>query len=287
MFAHEAERFLSRAARLTFGIAATAGEPPEMQVRVGGSGIFFAPFLGVTARHVSRDFYALDQTGDPGFFLGMRPAQHAPALFQALEPGNPKSPMALWHCDRSWDFKHTDLCILLVSAEDKTSDVIQYTWPTKFYELALLPPPVGKIVHALGYPGVGIEAHGASLHIDAPVVFMEGIVTAIYSPYRERGMLNFPCFEIAIAAGHGFSGGPVFWREKLCGIVSAGPTFAEVTYAASLWPLVTANIDLGLGQSEVVVEYLDRGVIRSEDWPALRNRVIRKQDDYGEYLDLL
>jgi hypothetical protein len=295
MFSTDIQQFLDRAGKLTFGILATNGEPPEMQVRVGGSGIFISPFLGITARHVSRDFYALDASGDPGFHDGMRQAAHAPALFQVLEPGNPASPKALWHGGRSWNFLHTDMCLFQVSAEDATSDLIQYTWPTRFYELALIPPPVGTIVHALGYPGAEVAVRGAALHIDAKIEFREGVVTDIYSPYRDRSMLNFPCFAIQIAAGGGFSGGPVFWRDKLCGIVSAAlqtdsaPDDGEppITYAASLWPLLTTNVDLGLGKSEVIVEYLDRGTLRSSDWPHLRGRVVRKNDERGEYLDLL
>jgi hypothetical protein len=286
MMAGDLQRFLARASKLTFGILATNGEPPDLEVRVGGSGIFISPFLGVTARHVSRDFYELDQGGDPGVFEGMREAEHAPALFQALEPGNPTTPTALWHGGRSWNFVHTDLCIFQVSAEDPTADVIQYTWPTRFFDLALLPPPVGTIVHALGYPQVAAEAHGAALHIDAPIVFAEGVVTAVYSPYRERSMLNFPCFEISIRTDGGFSGGPVFWGDRLCGLVSASLDKAPVTYAAALWPLVTANIDLDLGRARVIAEYLDRGVLRSPDWPAIRDRISLKTDDRGEFLDL-
>jgi hypothetical protein len=295
MLGGEIQRFLERAGRLTFGIWATSGKPPDMRVRVGGSGIFISPFLGITARHVSRDFYALDPRGDPGIFEGMRPAAHAPAVFQALEPGNPDSPKALWHGDRSWDFAHADLCIFQVSSENRTSDAIQYNWPTRFYDLALLPPPVGTVVHALGYPGADVTPHGDSLHIDTKIEFREGVVIDTYSPYRDRSMLNFPCFAIQIAAGGGFSGGPVFWGDKLCGIVSAALEIENkeasdelpITYVASLWPLVTANIDLGLGKSEVIVEYLDCGILRSSDWPQLRGRVVLRTDERGEYLDLL
>ena len=144
---------LSHAARLAFGILATNGQPPEVKVRVGGSGIFISPFLGISARHVSQDFYALDKSGDPGFFEGLRSTEHAPALFQVLEPSNPASPKALWHGDRSWNFFHTDICIYSVSAEDETSDVMQYTWPMRFFDLALKPPPIGSVVYAMGYPG--------------------------------------------------------------------------------------------------------------------------------------
>ena len=110
-------------------------------------------------------------------------------------------------------------------------------------------------------------------------------------------MLNFPSFAIQMECQGGFSGGPVFWDNKLCGIISVGlhtdSTAAEaaelppISYAASLWPIITANIDFGLGKSEVIAEFLDRGVLRSSDWPALRDHVVRKRDDRGEYLDLL
>src|SRR5438046_990311 len=108
---------LDQVAPLTFGIGATVGTPPDMQVMAAGSGVFIAPFLAITARHVSRALFDLEG-GDPGFSAEVHQAQHAPFLFQILKPSDRLSPNAMWHVDQSRDFVHTDLCFMQVSAED-------------------------------------------------------------------------------------------------------------------------------------------------------------------------
>src|SRR5205814_8149739 len=126
------------------GVFATTGSEGDMHVTEGGSGIFVAPFQGLTARHVSEYFVRLDgRENRPKYRFH---TQHSIGLFQVLEPFNPNSPRALWHVDQSWNSAYSDLTLLEISAEDETSDRIQYNWPSGFFELQLLPPARGSRV---------------------------------------------------------------------------------------------------------------------------------------------
>jgi hypothetical protein len=161
------ERLIRRAAPLTFGMFATVGGPDEMQSRGGGSGIFIAPFLALCARHVSLDLFRLegrDERPRRGTIL----TQHSVALFQVLDPFDQESKKSLWHVDRSWNSRYSDMTMLQTSAEDDESDKMQYQWPTQFFDLQLLPPERGSKVTAIGYPQMSADtATGLQLEVDA------------------------------------------------------------------------------------------------------------------------
>jgi hypothetical protein len=97
-------------------------------------------------------------------------------------------------------------------------------------------------------------------------------------------MYSFPCFRIDKPVNHGFSGGPVFCRGKLCGIISGG--FDDDTYVASLWPLCLLNYkypDRGaLGSERSFADLFDSGELLSEDWPGIKNRISKRYDENGK-----
>lgn len=150
-----------------------------------------------------------------------------------------------------------------------------------FFEWALLPPPVGSHVVMLGYPLAAVTSEGGQMRVNSPYVVQEGDVTEVQERCRDRGFLSFPGFRIDQPVNHGFSGGPVFWNGRLCGIVSADCEGG--TYAASLWPLCLLEFeyrDMGtLGGKETIRNLLDRGILRSEDWPQIRDRISKERDD--------
>lgn len=190
------QRLIRHAAPLTFGMFATVGGPDEMLSRGGGSGIFIAPFLALCARHVSVDLYRLegrDERPRRGSFI----TQHSVALFQVLDPFDQKSAKALWHVDHSWNSRPSDMTMLQVSAEDGMSDRMQYQWPTRFFDVQMLPPKRGSRVTAIGFPQLAASpAGGPQVSVDAPFTVGEGTVTKIYHIRGDRGMLNFPCYEV-------------------------------------------------------------------------------------------
>jgi Trypsin-like peptidase domain len=112
------------------------------------------------------------------------------------------------------------------------------------------PPTVGERVTAFGYAAseIGIR--------DAPEGFVPlghdprqsaGETLHVYREFRDRGMLNFPCFAVDADFSHGMSGGPIVnARGYVCGIVSAGgfdpEVGREVSYGASLLPILGERV---------------------------------------------
>jgi hypothetical protein len=134
---------IRRAAPLTFGIFGTIGARSvgveERDVREGGSGIFVAPFLAITARHVSDDLYRLENREPP-----RRPhqSQFSAYLFQVLDPPN-VSATSLWHVDRSVRSPHTDITLLQASAASEVAQK-QLEMQSTFFEWRLTPLPRGS-----------------------------------------------------------------------------------------------------------------------------------------------
>lgn len=221
--------------------------------------MFVAPFMALTARHISEELLRLDDRTT----IPKRPfvTQHAAALFQTLDPLTKGADMALWHVDRSWTSNSSDLILLQVSAESEHADTLQYKMPVRFLRWRLLPPPKGAKVQALGFPGSTVRPDGEELGIDAHFTFQELEVGTAYPSGRDRGMLPFPCFEVRGSLAPGFSGGPVMYQGDLCGIVTSGSSFDERSYVAALWPLCLMEYDNEFSIKTTFGDLLDRRVI--------------------------
>jgi hypothetical protein len=182
------------------------------------------PFQALTARHVSRDLFRTDPARadelnrrTPGYFE----PPHYSNLFQAHDPfGNEPRPL-FWCVRRTWDPVFTDICSMEVFAREDEAGGMERQM-TGFFEWALVPPPVGSHVVMLGYPRTKIATNGHLMNINLNYVLQEGQITDVYQLKRDSGLLTFPCFRIGKPVDEGFSGGPVFWEDKLCGIVSTG-----------------------------------------------------------------
>lgn len=281
MEARERELLLERAASLTCGLfGQTDGQPAERRVRVGGFAILIAPYLALTARHVLRDLSRLTEKPireRPGYFH----SDHGAVLFQ-VNPlgGSPKS--ALWIVDRTWDPTWTDVCLLQCSPDAAGFPGGKLELPTGFFPWSLLPPPVGERVSMLGYPNAHVEFIGGRLSVDFNCVLQEGTVSQVYALQRDQGMLSFPCFEVDRPVDGGFSGGPVFWKGTLCGLVSSG-SLTESTFVASLWPLCLMEYEYPeFGGKTSFGALLDAGVVRSADWKSAKPRISRRTDEHGK-----
>lgn len=254
-----------------------------METRAGGSGIFISPFLGLTARHVSVDLLRLEGRDDrprTRSFL----TQHAAGVFQIFDPFDEQSDNALWHVDRSWNSRDTDLTLLQVSAEDDTADRIQYDWPTRFVELQLLPPSRGSQITAVGFPQLAARsAENSRVVLDVPFTVKEGMVTKIYQIRADLGMLNFPCFEVDIHFDHGFSGGPVFFEGRLCGLVSHSSSFDARSTCTTLWPIALAKMDNEFGAQWTIGDMLNNGSLAAVDWADVRDRISLREDEHGRH----
>jgi len=145
----------------------------------------------------------------------------------------------------------------------------------------LLPPPVGSQVLTLGYPLTEIRSKNGLLKIDLKFVSQQGRVTDVYEMRRDRGMYHFPCFRIDQPVNHGFSCGPVFSENRLCGIVSGGSD--SDTYVASLWPLCMLEYEYRdmatLGGKRTFADLFNTGELRSQDWPRINDRIEKRRDE--------
>jgi hypothetical protein len=75
---------------------------------------------------------------------------------------------------------------------------------------------------------------------------VEGEVTQVFFPRRDRAVLAFPSFEFRGDVAGGMSGGPIFNdRKQVCGVISGSGSIPGVSYGAVLWPVLGVPIDGG------------------------------------------
>lgn len=258
----DAEAMLSRAVSLTCGLFAESLDERSTHPS-GGSGIFVAPFLVLTASHVLREFFR--HTGQPLPKSGAFQTRHGARLFQV--DGN-REP-TLWTASRTWESSWHDMAMLMVYQDGSTRPRDLPT-PDWYFPWSVMPPPEGETVRLLGFPGTKPRYVGEDLSIDFKVVPLEAKVTQVFDMRRTRGMYDYPCFEIDVPVEGGFSGGGVFWRGNLCGVVSGGPSWGETTMVSSLWPLSLMSIGESVNKHEPLALYLNNGTIRSGDWMQVR-----------------
>src|SRR5712691_8769498 len=111
------ELLARRALPLTFAVFGHVNDANGNRVvRVGGSGIFVAPFLAISARHVTRDLIQLDWRGERPLKEGYFETEYTADLFQALDL-SPEPRHAVWEVDRTWDTPVTDISLMQVAAE--------------------------------------------------------------------------------------------------------------------------------------------------------------------------
>jgi hypothetical protein len=136
----------------------------------------------------------------------------------------------------------------------------------------------------LGYPKTEITPIGDDLvNIDFKCVFQQGEVIAVYTLMRDQGLMNFPCFQVANPVDRGFSGGPVFWGEKLCGLVCMGPSFDDVTYATTLWPLCLMEYEYPeFGGPTKFGDLFESRILQSSDWRDVKHRISKQLDENGK-----
>jgi hypothetical protein len=281
---------LDRYATLTAGVYAwqhgKTGECHE-----AGSGVFVAPGVVLTAKHVVNGMGTLDERWDrekhetsdfasPSFDI---------RLYQAPRWGE----TVLWYVKgdvvRSRD---TDIAILPVEPENKLSEwVANEALPEAFVPWRLGPPPIGAEVELYGWPKPTLEMTGQVHTGGVQWVEQHGTVTHVFYDMRDHVRVNFPSFRIDRPVDGAFSGGPVFYRGALVGITSIStetdpnePELIGDTYAASLWPLILRDFDYR-GKKVTFGDLFDAGVIRALDYREFRGRVVRKPCDRCLYDD--
>jgi hypothetical protein len=227
-------------------------ELPGWEMHVMGTATLVGSFLAVTAKHVLEA--AINRFGAQR----RSPKQievegHSLRLYQVL----PGPTYRVWNVLRAW-ICPSDIAVLHL-ALDRASDAEgSLEWRT--LRLRVVPPPSGQKVLAFGYRESKIEVTegpDGTHHIVLNDVGTTSIgeVGQIFTERRDSSMLTFPCFEVHARFAPGMSGGLIIDEDgNLCGLVCAGTNFSDLnalplSYAATLWPMLTTLISADRGDS--------------------------------------
>jgi Trypsin-like peptidase domain len=227
-------------------------ELPDWEIHIIGTATLIGAHLALTAKHVIeaslRWFKAVkDTTGKTELAGGSL------QLLQIL----PGPVYRFWSVTNAW-MTSSDIAILHLNL-DRTSEAdVAIKW--KSLPLRATPPPSGQKIVAFGYRESKVQVTkgpNGQAHIDIndKPTTSAGVVGQIFPARRDSGMLNFPCFEVHAQFAHGMSGGLVVDEDGwLCGLVCAGTNFNDpsappLSYAATLWPMLTTEISADRGDS--------------------------------------
>lgn len=220
-------------------------------LHVLGTATLIAGYLAITARHVIEAAFqkiGLKQDANKNHEID----SCAIRLYQVL-PG-PK--YRVWEVRSAWVCPTTDIAILHLALWRTTESEETIDW--KVPRLRALPPPIGQKVVAFGYreSKVSVTEDSTGIHHievnDRPTVSI-GEIKQIYSSFRDRVFLPFPCYEIEARFDPGMSGGMVIDENgALCGLICASlqtsdPAAPPISYVASLWPMLTTVISANRG----------------------------------------
>lgn len=262
---------------LVFGCYGWTQDGSRRQIREAGSGIFVAPGLGVTARHVTESFRRLDEAFG-GLDRRATPldVRHAPRkvlepsyremIYQISGRGELAVPReaSFWQVSLDWPSHDTDITVLRILPLPDGSNT---TRERRFFDWQLRPPPVGAMVRVFGFPNAKIEADPIEHVLDLNLEMRPARVMEWFEPIRAHGFGEFPAFRLDRVLDFGFSGAPVLWNEHLVGVFS-GPDVV-----ATLWPLALYRFrDL---IDEPFSELFESGAIDANDWRSVKDRAFR------------
>jgi hypothetical protein len=115
-------------------------------------------------------------------------------------------------------------------------------------------PKVGENILGFGYYRSAGEItseiqHGQQVaKYSQNTAFTRGKIVEIFSPRRDCGMLNFPCFQTDARFEPGMSGGPIF-RENgsVCGVICSGglgdDKDGHINFGSLIWPAMATAVE--------------------------------------------
>jgi hypothetical protein len=224
-------------------------ELSESKMYVLGTAVWIGGHLAVTARHVLEA--PIKKFGAIRTSKGLEVAGHSIRLIQVL----PGPIYRMWNVCRAW-ITSSDIAILHVDLVRTSQAELAVEWRVPI--LRVMPPPSGQKVLAFGYRESRVEVSEGfdgthHLVVNDIGTTSIGEVGQIFPDRRDASMLTFPCFEVRARFVPGMSGGLVVDENgALCGLVCAGTEFADpnaapLSYAATLWPMLTTNISVDRG----------------------------------------
>jgi hypothetical protein len=269
---------MNKIQRFVYGHYAWADMDGEQKVEEAGSGILVARGLGLTAKHVTKSFFKLDPQYDalhrrsspldPQYRVINRQSEYGTRVYQAPYEGDEVT----WMPDMTSPSHDTDITCMVL--EPRSDAAIRLVPTLKFFDWELLPPKVGSVVTAYGWPEQHINITGLDdereIHDLAVELRVESAyVTECCPVMKEHGLREFPGFVLDRDLPHGMSGGPVMQNGRLVGIFS-GPN-----YVASLWPLSLMTYRDRQKVEHSFADRFDRGEIGAWDWAEVKGRTER------------
>jgi len=275
--------FEERARLLTCALVGHLGED-DKEPRVGGSGFFVAPGWAVSARHVVHDLFLTYPYYDRRLLnrpLGDVKPRHHIALLQTPRPDLDKTLAASWTVSCTWDYLVADLALIEANPDNQLGHETADKMSDLYFEWSLLPPNPGETVEMCGVPSASLSTSEKQWNFTGQHVHAQAQVTEVFSTIHRKGYTEFPGFVVAHPVEHGFSGGPVFWNGRLCGLAAA--SLGDQTYVAALWPMCEFSMEnKNTGKTEHFKDWLDGGRIVATDWRSVRGRVSLRRDDEGK-----
>jgi hypothetical protein len=220
-------------------------------MHVLGTATLIGGNLAVTAKHVLEA--AIRRFGAKRAPKGFEVQGHSLRLYQVL----PGPVYRIWNVFRAWTCP-SDIAILHLGLHVCSAPEATVEWRVPL--LRVMPPPSGQKVLAFGYRESRIkvsEGVDGTHHIDLNDIGTTSVgeVGQIFPERRDSSMLTFPCFEVRARFAPGMSGGLVIDEGgALCGLVCAGTDLADpdalpLSYAATLWPMLTTMISADRGDA--------------------------------------
>ena len=260
------------------------GIGPNGDLHFYGSCFIAHRHMAVTARHVVDELIRQD----PSFATGYPKLEYW-VLQTNREQRAPK--YVVWTIDSIATSPHSDIAIIwLKSWNDHAAEYDRWKVVPITFEI----PREGEEILAFGIHGVSFEGsrtndEGKVEHVEYKdsISISRGTVKNVYWEGRDRGMYNFPCFEVNAKFEHGMSGGLILnMSSQVCGIVcgslaAMSPEDSHVSYAAMLWPMMAIPLGdhLVVGGEPTKAYRLMRlakdGIFRPKGW----DRVLIEEND--------
>jgi hypothetical protein len=199
-----------------------------------GSGVIFAPYLALTAKHVINELWKNIHHHPFDERNKTQNGQFSIIGYQILNSSNTNQS---WSVNKIWDCPGADIVLLELSVPPDIKGRNYTNWPK--LSLNSLPPYPGEIVTGIGFGE--LDRNEETILCSAKK--SEGEVLEVFGERRENGVFNFPCFSINANFAHGMSGGPIIDQKgHLRGIVSGSSIDEMPSYGASLWPIAGTKI---------------------------------------------
>ena len=222
------------------------GIGPHGDLLCYGSCFIASRHMAITAKHVIDELLK----HDPGIRVD-KPGKYEYWILQVRWEEDDYDYL-LWAIDSIGVSPHSDIAIIWLRAWNKSASQCK-EW--KIFPATFDPPPIGATVRAFGlhnvrFDGSRMNSEGKFEHIEVKSdrSTSTGTVKQHYWGGRDKGLYNFPCFEVDARFEHGMSGGLVITEDSLvCGIVcgslpAASPEEEHVSYVTMLWPMMAISV---------------------------------------------